>query len=356
MNDKRSALLIVLCLFFATSCIEEEVYCVIESTPYVYDAIVETNTNHIAFPTIAGYPDGSKLIIAYREGSGHTSFDGKIIQKESYDQGVTWGNRKVIYDGGAGCDARDPQFVTLADGTIICRFFVRTSQDASTVKFIRSNDCGKTYDNRVGEFPMPHRGETYAAARGNMLVTADAIYSTSYNRWHENWLMKSVDQGVSWKFVAWIDNPVDLQRDTHFQLNEASLGIHDNRMYVVSRSGFDEPRKIHVARSEDEGCTWNEWKQLPVYGQAPSLTPYKDKHILTYRNTKTDENEHNRFHFDMALFKDGELCSKTVTLLKTHYFDMGYGDVFTFDDFFLLCCYTENSIHCFKILYDVFED
>jgi hypothetical protein len=321
---------------------------------YVYKSVVDSGALHLAFPAIAGSADGSKLLIAYREGETHISFDGRIIQKESYDKGKTWVNRKVIYEGKAGDDARDPQFVTLPDGTIICRFFVRTSKESSCVKYIRTNDCGKNYTNAVGEFPMPYKSETFSAARGNMLVKDDVIYSTAYNRWNDNWLMKSTDKGISWEFVSWIHKPVE--RSMHKLLNEASVGSYGDKLYVVSRSGIDEVRNMILVESDDRGSTWNEPKTLPVYGHAPSLTPYKDMHILTWRNTKTDDNEFNRCQFDMALMKEGNLYSKTVTLLETRSFDMGYGDVFTFDDFFLVCCYAEENIYCFSILYDVFAE
>lgn len=359
MNNTKQCLLWVLLILVSTSCIEEESLelCFFESSPYVTETIVERSNNHLAFPTIAGRPNGSKLLVAYREGHDHISFDGKIIQKESYDQGRTWINRKVIFEGESGCDARDPQFVVLSDETIICRFFVRTSQTSSTIKYIYSEDWGKTYSDWVGEFPMPFKSETFAAARGNMLVVNDTIFSTAYNRWNESWLLRSNNRGLSWEFVSWVDHtPPGSTNTVHRQLNESSLGIQGDKMYVVARSGTDEVRKLQVACSEDWGHSWKDWKELPVYGQAPSLTPYKDKHILSYRNTNIKENAGKQYHFDITLFKDGNICLTPITVLRTSYFDIGYGDVITFDDFFILCCYTDKSIHCYKVEYNIFEE
>lgn len=345
----------LLLTFFVSSCVREELYCIIpEGNLLVKECVVDSGYMHLAFPAIAGKADGSKLLIAYREGKTHISFDGRIIQKESYDRGKTWVNRKVIYEGKDGDDARDPQFVTLPNGTIICRFFVRTSQETSRVKYIQTNDCGWSYTDVAGEFPMPYKNETFSAARGNMLVKNDVIYSTAYNRWSENWLVKSADNGVSWEFVSWIHKPVD--RSMHKQLNEASVGGYGDKLYVVSRSGTSEVRNMVIVESDDLGSTWNEPEPLPLYGHAPSLTSWKDMDILTWRNTNTDNNEAGRYHFDMVLLKDGNLCSNVVTLLKTSYLDMGYGDVFTFDDFFLVCCYAGKAIRCFTVSYDVFTE
>jgi len=358
MESTSKILKLLLVLIIFTSCVHEDPEiepCFFEYDPYVAESIVESGKSHLAFPTITGRPTGEKLLIAYREGSDHISFDGKIIQKESYDHGETWVNRKVIFEGPADYDARDPQFVVLADETVICRFFVRTGQTTSSVKYIYSNDWGRTYSDWVGEFPMPFKSETFAAARGNMLAVNDTIFSTAYNRWHESWLVKSIDKGLNWEFVSWIDHANTQVSGAHRQLNESSLAIQDDKMYLVARSGGDEIRKLQVASSDDWGLSWKDWKELPVYGQAPSLTPYQDKHILSYRNNNTKENS-GKYCFDVVLFKDGNICTKPITILRTHYFDIGYGDVFTFDNFFLLCCYTDKSIHCYKILYDVFEE
>lgn len=49
---------------------------------------------HVAFTTIAGNSNRSKILIAYREGNSHLSYDGKIIQLTSYDYGKTWKDKK----------------------------------------------------------------------------------------------------------------------------------------------------------------------------------------------------------------------------------------------------------------------
>ncbi|MDL2256304.1 glycoside hydrolase, partial [Parabacteroides sp. OttesenSCG-928-K15] len=283
----------------------------------------------------------------------HISFDGRIVQKESYDQGKTWVNRKIIYESSAGnADARDPQFLALPNGEILCRFFVRTSEAESTVKIIKSADWGKTY-TYIGDVP-PAAKNQYTASRGNMLLVDNTIYTSIYNRWHDCWIMKSEDFGVSWDFVSWVSHSDAKLCSVNRGLNEASLCYQDGILYAIARSGFDQPRKLTLASSKDMGETW-EWGELPVCGHSPSLTSYKDSYILTYRNINVAENEGENVQFDCVLFRKGALASKPFTVLKSKSTDIGYGDVYVFDDFFLLCCYTGNTIRCFRVLYDIFS-
>ena len=72
---------------------------------------IDDSSLHLAFPAIAGNKDRSKIIVVYREGSSHVSFDSKLIQMESFDKGKTWVNRKVIFAPVKGHDVRDPQLL-----------------------------------------------------------------------------------------------------------------------------------------------------------------------------------------------------------------------------------------------------
>lgn len=358
-------ILSLFCVVLFNSCVEEELPCKINGKEQTYEpneitnallteSIVERGTLHLAFPTITGTSDGSKLLIAYREAKTHISFDGRIVQKESYDKGKTWINRRVIYQPThATGDARDPQFLLLPDGRVICRFFERTSEQHSSVKMIISADWGQTYSS-YADLPAHSSGETYAAARGNMLLQGDTIYTSMYNRWHDSWLMRSTDLGKTWAFSSWLNRSDKTMYGVHRQLNESSLCMQDGVMYMVARGGYEEPLPMTVAQSLDGGASWENWADLGVSGHSPSLRAYGDNYIITYRNVDKGKNGGN-VRFDCALFNQGKLIAKPYSILTSKSTDIGYGDVFTFDTFFLVCCYTDKTIHCFRVLYDVFN-
>lgn len=312
--------------------------------------VVDANGMHLAFPSIVGDKNRSKIIVAYREGTDHVSFDGKIIQMESFDKGRTWMNRKVIYRPATGGDARDPQLLLLPSGNILCRFFERVSQTKSDVRSISSKDRGGSYQSPV-IFPYPYKEETYAAARGNMVVIDGVIYTVCYNRWSTSWIMKSDDEGETWTFVSWVDRTLNTEENPFSCINEASLGYINGTLYLVGRSYKDDGR-MQIATSNDLGATWK-WDWLPARGQAPSLTPYKDSFILTYR--QVDEIS-SKYSFVVALLKDGKLASKPISLFSSKSFDIGYGDVLTLSNTFLICCYRPDfSIYCYEVKYDIFK-
>lgn len=335
--------------FFACG---DDVITEIDNESLLRSTSVDNTSLHLAFPSIVGNEDNSKILVVYREGSTHISFDSQLVQMESYDQGETWTNRHVIYTPPTDCDVRDPQFLRLSNGEIICRFFERSSETESLVKCIKTTDTGSSYGDAV-TFPAPSE-EVFSAARGNMVVVDGVIYTVCYNRWSVSWIVKSEDNGDSWKVVSWLDERLWTNQLECNRVNETSLGYYDGKMYAVGRqaSGGDDYR-LEIGVSEDLGANW-EWSFLSVEGQAPSLTAYGDSFILTYRDMKNADE--GKYDFSIALLKDGELASEPVCLFESTDVDVGYGDVLTLDDSFLVCCYQPSTIRCYELDYDVFDD
>ena len=119
-----------------------------------------------------------------------------------------------------------------------------------------------------------------------MVIIDDVIYAVCYNRWAVTWLEKSEDFGRSWEVVSWLDERLWTNQIECGRINEASLGYYDGKMYVVGRQQSENgDNRLEIGVSEDLGVTWT-WSFLPIEGHAPSLTPYKDAFILTYRNVK----------------------------------------------------------------------
>lgn len=338
-------------LFFSTVCCSQSDF-YLEDIPnpnVLRSSEIDLGESHLAFPSIAGNDDRSKLVLVYRTGDNHISFDGEIVQMESFDKGETWINKHIIYETN-NTDARDPQLMVLPDNRLLCRFFERASDSESAVKVLISDNFGKSY-NSLSEMPFPTKNETFAAARGNMVLVDGVIYAVCYNRWSQSWIVKSDNYGKDWSVVSWVDTSLGTEASSFSRINESSLGYIDGTMYIVARTQEDDGF-LQVGKSIDLGKTW-EWDILPVRGQAPSLTPYKDGFILTYRLVKMNS---NCYDFQIALMKNGKLESKPVSLFTSASFDIGYGDVLTLRETFLVCCYQPNTIKCYEVKYDIFND
>ena len=308
---------------------------------------VEKSNRHLAFTSITGSEDRSKLVLVYREGSAHASFDGELIQVESYDKGQTWENRRVIYRTD-GSDARDPQFFLRSDGHLLCRFFERESESESTVKCLHSDNLGNAYTS-LSSFPFPAE-EKFAAARGNMVEIDGAIYTVCYNRWAQSWWVRSEDGGNTWKIISGIDDALGTPDSPFLRINEASLGYEDGKLYMVARTqGNDTYMQLGI--SSDLGRNWT-WKTIPIKGQAPSMTPYDGGFILTYRLVNV---VNESYEFQVAYLKDGEIYGTPVSLFHSRTMDIGYGDALTLPNSFLVCCYQPNKIVCYEISYDIFN-
>ncbi len=347
MKNYLSSLLIML-LCSLSACGQDVILDELDDPRILRSTEIESSSSHLAFPSIEGNSDRSRIVLVYREGTEHASFDGKLIQMESFDKGKTWTNRRVIYQVDS-CDARDPQLFAISDSKLLCRFFERQSETVSYVRASRSEDFGETYSS-IATFPFPTESETFAAARGNMVMVDGIIYSVCYNRWAQSWMEVSEDEGRTWKVVSWIDESLGTEKSVYSRVNEASLGYIDGTMYLVARTNSSED-EMQVATSYDLGATWS-WEKLPVKGQAPSLVPYKDGFILTYRLV---DNDAKTYDFQIALMKDGQLYTDPISLFVSKSVDIGYGDVLTLENSFLVCCYQPNKIKCYEISYDIFE-
>jgi hypothetical protein len=299
---------------------------------------------NVSFTTLATTLDKDKIYLAFRQGSEHNSFDGKIMETVSLDRGYTWSSPRVIYKPTTkNGDARDPQYLRLSNGDLLCRFFERVSTDRCGTYVIVASDLANNYS---GKYSMAYWNsiETYSAARGNMVQLEDTIYSVLYNNKHETWMVKSQDYGKTWEFVSSIGAQIDREASglTNTEMNEVSLCYQNEKMYFVARRQTFEYNNLLVAESYDLGETWTNWHEIPIKGHAPSLYAYKDYMILSYRNIEVDVND-GKFLFQLILLKDGYIASDPITVDQSSIFDIGYGDVIALDDTNFLVSYYKDG-------------
>lgn len=67
--------------------------------------VISNNSKHFAFPDIAQLENG-KIMLVYRQGSGHAEDSGRIIAHYT-DDGVNWSDPEMLVDDST-IDDRDP--------------------------------------------------------------------------------------------------------------------------------------------------------------------------------------------------------------------------------------------------------
>jgi hypothetical protein len=349
--------LFVISLLFA-SCGKDDNDPTPENNGIIRSVAIVTSDKHVAFPTIASDANFQRIVVAYREGTGHVSFDGRIMQTVSTDGGVGWSVPEIVYTPPSGSDTRDPQFFVINKdyGTMLCRFFVRSSDSTYTTQCMFSNTMGRHYENPEVT-PFPNAKITISAARGNMTMIDDTIYSVCYGRDQETWIDRYNYTKMNWEFYTWLDKSLKDasavgKKDTIFyRINESSLGYYHDTLYIVGRQFSSAPQWLQWGKSINKGKSWK-WSLLPIKGHAPSLTPYKDSFIMTYRAFNDDK---TKYSFNIALIKNSQIVGGPITLLESSDMDIGYGDVLIMPKSFLVCCYQQGKIMLYEISYNIFK-
>jgi len=107
-----------------------------------------------AFPDVRRLQNGDLLCVFYA-GYGHVSLPnadmprgGRVCSVRSSDNGRTWGDLTVVYDGPH--DDRDPHIAQLRDGALICTFFSLSVEADGGYSFegsmmVRSADNGESW-------------------------------------------------------------------------------------------------------------------------------------------------------------------------------------------------------------------
>lgn len=233
-----------------------------------------------AFPDACRLADGSLACVFYA-GYDHVSLPtdewprgGRICLVRSADEGQTWGEPRVLFDGPQ--DDRDPHIAALADGTLVCSFFQYRMVDGKTefdTCLVESRDGGQTWSTE----PRVLARDRWAVsapvrelADGTLLLgvyTADD--ATAYGA-----VLRSADGGKTWS------DPVAIAPDSGVRLDAETdvLRLPDGTILAALRG--DGSVHLHFARSADQGLTWSKVEDSGFLGHCPHLTRLSTGEIL----------------------------------------------------------------------------
>jgi hypothetical protein len=215
------------------------------------------------FPDIVRLAD-ARLLATYREGTGHTSPDGRLCLADSADGGQTWSRPRVVVDG--PYDDRDPKLAVLGDGTVLLSYFVidwsTGPQHTTRGTYVRrSTDGGRTWSEpaEVGS-SMPGTGADrgmhgWAASHGAAAeVPGGDVLLPLYGKpagdtWHRATVVRSTDGGRTWP--AGGEVLIGSADGIHFQ--EPTLTVLGGQIVALIRTTAGH---AYLSRSTDGGRSW----------------------------------------------------------------------------------------------------
>jgi len=191
-----------------------------------------------AFPDVCRLSD-DRLMAVFYAGYGHVALPneqlpmgGRISYCISDDEGRTWSDAQVLYDGPD--DDRDPSIVQLKNGQLVCNFFSLRKTDQPGKRWtglgswmVTSNDLGRTWSE-----PKQITAEAYCSAPirelsdGRLILGVYRETQGSAN----GGVVLSDDDGKTWSEVIDIDNGgIRLDAETDI------IELKDGTLYAAQR-------------------------------------------------------------------------------------------------------------------------
>ena len=245
--------------------------------PYVHVCTDAGAGAYEAFPDVCRLSD-DRLMAVFYAGYGHVALPneqlpkgGRISYCTSDDEGRTWTDAQVLYDGPD--DDRDPSIVQLENGQLICNFFSLRKKDPPGKRWtglgcwmVTSDDLGQTWSE-----PKQIAADAYCSAPirelsdGKLILGVYRETDGSAN----GGVVLSDDGGKTWSDVIDIDNGgVRLDAETDI------IELEDGTLYAAQRPA------MYFSVSKDRGKTWSVSKPMGFAGHCPYFLRTSDDIIL----------------------------------------------------------------------------
>lgn len=231
---------------------------------------VTTDGPHIAFPSQRYVGDTVRLM--YRRGTAHSDTSGRLVYKDSSDDGATWGAESVAVDT-PSVDDRDPNLYERAGELRVGWHMFNVATQAQQV-----------YDRAFAGGAVNNTGNYYP------LTTAAAVQTGRSIAWDDG--DKHVFHAgqhlhiTPWR-VAIVDHVADtirlIREPTHHLFEPYILRVDATTLLmVVRRAVFGTTTSVAAAysKSTDNGATWSDFREFSWTGDAANMILHSSGLVL----------------------------------------------------------------------------
>ena len=211
---------------------------------------------YFGWPSVERLENGKLIVASSGLRAEHICPHGKTVLNSSTDDGATWSSPKVIQD--SPIDDRDAGLLDLGDGNVLL-----TWASVDNRLQLEQPDIKQAFIDMVGEDEVESWTKTLLA-----LPVEEA------KKFIGSWALHSTDNGETWGEKVRV--PLYTPHGP-IRLIDGDL-LHFGNRFVVDRDELDES-SIRAARSSDDGRTWTEIGEVPLFPDTKSSN-YTEPHVV----------------------------------------------------------------------------
>ncbi|MEZ6041249.1 MAG: sialidase family protein [Planctomycetaceae bacterium] len=193
---------------------------------------------YYGWPTVARQKNGRLLVVASGGRERHVCPFGRVDLIQSDDSGDTWSFARTIADG--PIDDRDAGIIETSHGTLLATTFTSLAYLPTLQKAIESAGTDKP-------LMKPEQLARWQAAHRRLPEGQHKEHTAC-------WLLRSEDNGLSWSspYRCPVNSP------------HGPINLSDGTLLYAGKMLWEEPNKVGVCRSEDDGRTWKWLADIPT--------------------------------------------------------------------------------------------